>query len=77
MRPTKNEYGEYFSRYINLVEGTHTIEVLENGLNNSLKFWNSISEEKSAYRYAAGKWSIREMLQHLIDTERVFCFRAF
>jgi hypothetical protein len=38
--------------------------------------FNGISEEKSLYRYAAGKWSIREALNHVNDTERVFAFRA-
>lgn len=76
MRPSKSEYGEYFSRYIDLVKGDEVIKVLAEGLDTCSSFWNSIPEEKSAYRYAEGKWSIKELLQHLIDTERVFCYRA-
>lgn len=76
MRPTSAEHGEYFGRYINLVEGSDVIEVLSEGLQNCDIFWNSISDEKAAFRYAEGKWSIKELVQHIIDTERIFCFRA-
>lgn len=76
MRPTPEEHGEYFSRYINLVKGDDVLQVLNSGLKNCNKFWTSISNEKAEFRYAEDKWSIKELLQHLIDTERVFCFRA-
>lgn len=76
MRPEPDEYGAYFSRYINLVEGDDVLQVLNSGLEKCIKFWASISEEKAQFRYAEDKWSIKELLQHLIDTERVFCYRA-
>ena len=76
MRPSASEYGEYFDRYISLVREMTLCGGIGNGLANCLNFWKSISEEQSNYRYAAGKWSIKELVQHLIDTERIFCYRA-
>ena len=76
MKPSKNAYGEYFGRYINLVENDNLIEALEYSLAQIDSFWGTISEEKSNFRYADGKWSIKELLQHIMDTERVFNYRA-
>ena len=75
-RPNITDYSEYFGLYIK--------QVPEDDLNGALKrqslilpgFLNSITEEKSTYAYAEGKWSIKELLQHLIDAERIFNYRA-
>lgn len=74
-RPTKNDYAPFYDGYINNVNGD-VISVLEKQLLTTNVFLNSISEEKSNFRYAEGKWSIKELVGHLIDTERVMAFRA-
>ena len=69
-------YENYFDRYTKLVNETNIPAAFtgqDKGLND---FLAKVSEEKANYAYAEGKWSLKEMLQHLIDAERVFCYRA-
>ena len=75
-RPLETEAAPYYFAYINQV-GDEAIEnVLAAQLEESLAMFEPISEERSLYRYAAGKWSIRQVLNHVTDTERAFAFRA-
>lgn len=76
MKPDKSAYGEYFGRYIDLVKNEDLIGALVESELLIDGFWSSISEEKACFRYAEGKWSIKELLQHIMDTERVFNYRA-
>ncbi len=76
MKPPKNAYGEYFGRYIDLVKSENLFAELEESLVQIDSFWSSLSEEKSNFRYSEGKWSIKELLQHIMDTERIFNYRA-
>jgi hypothetical protein len=76
MRPARNSYGDYYKNYITLVNDDDLLLALENSANRSLAFWADITEEQARLRYAEGKWSIKELLQHIIDTERVFSYRA-
>lgn len=69
-------YPPYFYNYIRLVENEDLKTILKNQLPESLTFFNSIPKEKYDYKYAEGKWSIKEALQHIIDTERVFTYRS-
>jgi len=75
-RPQDTEAASYYFTYINQVTGDNAIDTLESQLDESLAFFSGISEEKSLYRYAPEKWSIRQALNHLTDTERAFAFRA-
>jgi hypothetical protein len=75
-RPQPNEAASYYSTYINRVPNDDIVEVLTAQLDEALEFLSSISEEKSLHRYAPDKWTIRELLGHVNDTERVFMFRA-
>src|SRR5215469_11833387 len=75
-RPEPSEAALYYFGYINRVSSDDIISVLETQLEETLPFLRGISEEKSLYRYAPGKWSIRESWSHVNDTERVFVFRA-
>ena len=75
-RPEKTEYNEYYDRYISLVEETEIVAAFENQLREMSELFNSISEEKSAFAYAEGKWTIKETVGHLIDGERIFGYRA-
>lgn len=75
-RPQEVEAAPYYFTYINQVAGDDVIAILERQLEESLALFTAIPEEKSLYRYAPEKWSIRQVLNHVTDTERVFAFRA-
>ena len=76
-KPQEGEFPSYFQNYFKWVDfDQDLIETWKFSIQDGLEFWNSISEERSQYRYEEGKWSIKEMLLHLCDTERIFLFRA-
>jgi uncharacterized damage-inducible protein DinB len=75
-RPQNDEAAPYYLGYINQVNGDDPVAVMERQLGEFPAEFSQISEAKSLHRYAPGKWSIREVLNHLIDTERAFAFRA-
>jgi hypothetical protein len=75
-RPQPNEFAPYYSNYINLISDDNVIAALEKQLSDTHSFLKQISEEQSLHRYAPDKWSIREVLGHLNDGERVFLYRA-
>lgn len=75
--PEPHEAPEYYFKYINLVPSDVDIRtVLSSQLREMLTLFESISDEHARHRYAPDKWSIRQVLAHLNDTERVFAFRA-
>jgi hypothetical protein len=74
LRPAADDAAPYYFTYINQVSGDDPLAALEAQLNEPLL--SAISEEKSLHRYAPGKWSIRQVLNHVTDTERAFAFRA-
>jgi len=73
---TPSEYNPYYGAYIDLNNEHDLLEGLRIGLDETLNFFKTIPKDKLEYRYEIGKWSIKEILQHLIDTERVFAYRA-
>ena len=75
-RPGKNEYAEFYAGYVSLVEETDIIAALRNQTNDWQSLFAGIPEEKGDHRYAEEKWSIRELLGHVVDGERVFSYRA-
>jgi hypothetical protein len=75
-RPIAGEYSPYFEKYIKLTSGDDVRQVLENSMEPIKKFLFSLPEDKAAHAYADGKWTMRQLLQHMIDTERVFAYRA-
>ena len=75
-RPESTEAAPYYFTYINQVTGSDPLATAETQLEECLAFFSTISEEKSLYRYAPEKWSIRQVLNHVTDTERAFAFRA-
>src|ERR1700761_1817525 len=75
-RPQHNEAASYYFTYIDQVAGENALAVIESQLDECLELLLTISEDKSLHRYAAEKWSIRQVLNHLSDTERAFTFRA-
>lgn len=75
-KPEKEEYNPYFDRYISLVPEGDYIKLLKENSKEIINFFESIPAEKNNYHYAEGKWSIKDILMHITDTERVMCFRA-
>ncbi|MEP6995227.1 MAG: DinB family protein [Acidobacteriota bacterium] len=75
--PERDEAASYYFKYIDRVPGPDVLAALETQLDPTLAFLRGISEERSLHRYAPEKWSIRELLGHVNDTERLFVFRAF
>ena len=75
-RPEPNEAAPYYFRYIDLIASDDVFKVLETQLEETFAFLSGISEEKSLHRYAPEKWSMRQLLSHVNDCERVFLFRA-
>lgn len=71
--PQIQDYPQWYKRYIDLIEGD-ILETLETQAEDFAKFIRSIAE-KADYAYAPGKWTIKEMFGHIIDTERIMVFR--
>jgi hypothetical protein len=74
--PKPEEAAAHYSTYINRISGDNIEGVLESQLRDTTVLFSGISEKKSLHRYAPEKWSIRQVLNHVNDTERVFAFRA-
>ncbi|NAS30723.1 DinB family protein [Flavobacteriaceae bacterium R38] len=73
-----SEFDSYYGRYINkLSEKNHLRTGFKTGKENVIAFFTSIPEDKLEYRYESEKWTIKEILQHLIDSERIFIYRCF
>ncbi|AZJ35781.1 DinB family protein [Tenacibaculum singaporense] len=74
LQPT--EFNEFYAGYLSKVpDNTDLKEGFENDKETVIRFFSSISKDKLEYRYQPEKWSIKEVLQHIIDTERVFMYR--
>jgi hypothetical protein len=76
-RPEPQEAAPYYFRYIDQVQSEDVLGALETQLDEMLALLGGITEDRSLHRYAPDKWSIRQALNHVTDTERVFVFRAF
>jgi len=72
----ENEYSSFNATYIKALDNVHLIEELEISLHDFIKFVQNIPMDKFDYRYAKGKWTIKEIIQHIIDAERIFGYRA-
>lgn len=75
-RPNQDEYAPYYHQYIKDVSQIDIIEYLAQQLDEAVKLFSGISESKSSFRYAEDKWSIKEVLGHIMDAERIFAYRA-
>ena len=75
-QPEASEYAPYYARYVSLVPGGNILRVLEKQAGDLQEVLSAIPEDRAGFRYAAEKWSIREVLGHVIDVERVFGYRA-
>ncbi|HRH34264.1 MAG TPA: DinB family protein [Catalimonadaceae bacterium] len=75
-QPEASEYPASLSNYISEVTHPELLSALAESHQHSLAFWESIPEEKRLYRYADNKWTIQDLIQHLMDAERIFAYRA-
>lgn len=71
-----HNFAEYFSHYIDLVEDIDIEEALEKNQSELKELFDFLVEDQGNYKYAEDKWSIKDLLVHIIDTERIFCYRA-
>ncbi len=76
MKPKPGDYNPYYNGYISLIGDGDIIEVLEEQRKTSEKFLNTFTENQGNYSYADGKWTVKEVLGHVIDTEKIMAFRA-
>lgn len=74
--PDRTEYAPYYQTYIEHVPAGDVVETLATAGESATEFLRSIPNEKGSARYAPGKWSIREVIGHITDSERIFTYRA-
>ena len=75
-RPESSEHSPYHERYISLVAGNDIVGTLESQRRQTLILLSGRDESEGDFRYAPGKWSVKEVLGHVCDTERIFAYRA-
>jgi uncharacterized damage-inducible protein DinB len=75
-RPEPTEYAEFYGTYISKVPGSDVLGVLESQRVQMLQLFAGRSERDGSFRYAPGKWTVKETLGHITDTERIFTYRA-
>lgn len=75
-RPNSTEYAPFYAGYVEEVEGDDVLGILEAQLASTLELFRALDERMGDHRYAPGKWSVKEVLGHLADGERVFVYRA-
>lgn len=76
MRPNSTDYAPYYETYIGLVQEQTLDLAFENSARKFLDFLANLPNEKLDYAYAPGKWTVRELLIHIVDTEVIFNYRA-
>jgi uncharacterized damage-inducible protein DinB len=74
-RPLVSEYPEYYQPYVSLVPEDNLLTLLKGNLVKTIELFESLSEEDGLFRYAENKWSIKEVLGHMADTERIMSYR--
>lgn len=75
-RPLRNEYNPTYQKYFDLVPEGGYLNVLRQNTKNTVDFFEGIPFEKHNFKYAPAKWTVKELLMHIIDTERVFATRG-
>ena len=74
--PEAGSFPAYFQQYVDLVQNKNVIQALEDGLYEVQNYFRKVTPEQGEYKYADGKWTVKEVLCHIIDTERIFNYRA-
>lgn len=76
MRPAENDYGPFYAEYVSLVPEDDVLSAIEKQSSETQRLLSSLDDARAMYRYAEGKWSVKEVIGHLTDAERVFGYRA-
>jgi uncharacterized damage-inducible protein DinB len=75
-RPAPDEYAPFYGTYINALDGEDAVATLVEGMEGMTAVLATVPADREEYRYAPGKWSVREVVGHILDAERVFAVRA-
>lgn len=75
-RPDASEHAPYYGKYIALVTGDDVVRALETQGRETAQMLAGLSESQGTHRYATDKWSVKEVMGHITDSERIFCYRA-
>jgi hypothetical protein len=76
MRPSETDYAKPFARYVALVPDDDILSTIEQQSSETQRLMSSLDDTKAAHRYEPGKWSVKEVLGHITDAERIFGYRA-
>lgn len=74
-KPDTNTYGQYYQKYVDSLPSGNILEILSNQLETFTPFIKKLTKDQLAYAYEPGKWTVRQSLVHIFDTERVFAYR--
>ncbi len=75
-RPAADEHIEYYGKYIRLVPGDDALDAMRSQIGDTVRLLQPLDESKALHRYGPGKWSVKEVVGHITDAERVFSYRA-
>jgi hypothetical protein len=75
-RPGPGEYADFYAGYVSALPPGDVLEILERQNDQVRQLASNVTADQETFRYAPGKWSVREVVGHLIDGERVFSYRA-
>lgn len=75
-RPNVTEYAPYYQRYIDLVTTDDIFSFFKQQADEIVTLFTNLSEDQASFRYAEGKWTIKEVLAHIVDSERIFGYRV-
>ncbi len=75
-RPGTNEYAPFYEGYVSRVPEGDIIEIARGQIAETMSLLETIDEERSNFAYAAGKWTVKQVVSHMADAERVFAYRA-
>jgi len=74
-RPNNKNYNTFFEHYIAMVKGVSLNEIIENHNKTIINYWSAIPSDKYNFSYSPNKWTIKQLFQHVIDTERILSYR--
>ena len=74
-RPEASEYNEYYDKYVSLIDESDLMSTLEEQIREARDLFAGFPEERGSHAYAEGKWTIKEVISHLLDGERIFAYR--
>lgn len=75
-RPSSDEYGSFYAPYLEALEAGHVLDILRAQRDEICTLIQSLDDEQASHRYEEGKWSVKQVLGHLVDNERIFAYRA-